>query len=55
MSGGIATFIQSFACGPTQPVSPMPHAEVPWLRFWTQGLGTPLAGELGLNACLPPP
>jgi hypothetical protein len=48
------SFIQSFACGPTSPPSPMPHAEVPWLRFWQQSLATTLAGELSLNSCLPP-
>jgi hypothetical protein len=51
----VASLIQSFACGPAAPLSPMPHAEVPWLRYWQQGLGAPLAGELNLNSCPPPP
>ena len=57
MGGSVskASLIQTFACGPAAPISPMPHAEVPWLRFWQQGLGAPLAGELSLNSCPPPP
>jgi hypothetical protein len=54
MGGASATFIQSFACGPSPP-SPMPHAEVPWLRYWQESLATTLAGELSLNSCPPPP
>jgi hypothetical protein len=56
MSGGTAGFIQQFACGPAAyQYSPMPHAEVPWLRFWQQSVATTLAGELSLNSCPPPP
>jgi hypothetical protein len=55
MSGGNAGFIQSFACGPASPASPMPHSEVSWLRFWQQSLATTLAGELSLSSCPAPP
>ncbi len=56
MSGSEASFIQQFACGPAAyAFSPMPHAEVPWLRYWQQSLATTLAGELSLNSCPPPP
>jgi hypothetical protein len=52
MSPGL---IQTFVCGPSAPPSPMPHAEVPWLRFWQQSLATTLAGELSLLPSCPPP
>jgi hypothetical protein len=55
MGGSNAGFIQSFACGPTNPPSPMPHSEVSWLRFWQQSLATTLAGELSLSSCPAPP
>jgi len=55
MDGSNAGFIQSFACGPTSPPSPMPHSEVSWLRFWQQSLATTLAGELSLSSCPAPP
>jgi hypothetical protein len=56
MSSVATGLIQPFTCGPNNyQFSPMPHAEVPWLRFWQQGLGAPLAGELNLNSCPPPP
>ena len=43
-----AGFIQSLACAPTLK---MPHAEVPWRRFWQQSLSAILASELAF----PPP
>jgi hypothetical protein len=55
MTGGTASLIQSFACGPAAPPSPMPHAEVPFLRFWQQSMAATLAGELGLTSCPSPP
>ncbi len=54
MGGSNASFIQSFACGPSPP-PPMSHSEVSWLRFWQQSLATTLAGELSLNSCPAPP
>ena len=55
MSTGGGTTISSFVCGPGATPSPMPHAQVPWLRFWSQGLSGTLAGELNLNSCESPP
>ena len=40
---GEAGFIQSLACAPRVT---MPHAEVPWKRFWQQSLSSTLASEL---------
>lgn len=40
----MGTFIQGFACGPAP--SAMPHAEVPWKRYWQQSLSSTLASEL---------
>ncbi|HEV2303856.1 MAG TPA: hypothetical protein VGR91_20010 [Stellaceae bacterium] len=40
---GEAGFIQSLACAPTVT---MPHAEVPWRRFWQQSLSSTLSSEL---------
>ncbi len=40
---GAASFIQSLACAPTVT---MPHAEVPWKRFWQQSLSSTLDSEL---------
>jgi len=54
-TGPFASLIPIFACGPGAPPSPMPHAEVPWVRFWSQGLSGPLAGELNLHDCQTPP
>jgi hypothetical protein len=45
---GQSGFIQSLACAPTLK---MPHAEVPWRRFWQQSLSATLASELAF----PPP
>jgi hypothetical protein len=52
---GEAGFIHSLACAPTLK---MPHAEVPWRRFWQQSLSATLASELSfdqptLNGCPP--
>ena len=52
---GEAGFIHSLACAPTLK---MPHAEVPWRRFWQQNLSATLASELSfdqptLNGCPP--
>jgi hypothetical protein len=41
------SFIQSFACGPNYLI--MPHAEVPWVRFWQQSLSSTLASELNMT------
>ena len=50
MSLSRGTLIQSFACGPNY--LEMPHAEVPWIRFWQQSLSSTLASELNfLNGC----
>jgi hypothetical protein len=43
MSGN--TLIQSLACFPTLK---MPHAEVPWVRFWQESLSSTLASELNM-------
>jgi hypothetical protein len=50
-----SSLVPAFVCGPSAPPSPMPHAEVPWLRFWSQGLSGTLAGQLNLNSCQSPP
>jgi hypothetical protein len=46
-----ATFIQSYACGPgnASPHHFMPHAQVPYKRFWQQNLETTLASELSIS------
>jgi hypothetical protein len=46
--GSEAAFIQSLVCAPTLI---MPHAEVPWQRFWQQNMAATLASELAF----PPP
>jgi hypothetical protein len=43
---GAASFIHSLTCAPTLK---MPHAEVPWRRFWLQSLSATLASELSFN------
>lgn len=49
---GEAGFIQSLSCAPTLK---MPHAEVPWRRFWQQNLSATLASELSFpNPGCPP-
>jgi hypothetical protein len=45
---GQSDFIQSLACAPKLE---MPHAQVPWRRFWQQNLSATLASELAF----PPP
>jgi hypothetical protein len=44
-------FILSLACAPTLK---MPHAEVPWQRFWQQSLSATLASELAPAPPAPP-
>ena len=46
-----STFIQSYACGPgnASPHHFMPHAQVPYKRFWQQNLETTLASELSIS------
>jgi hypothetical protein len=40
---GESGFIQSLACAPTLK---MPHAEVPWIRYWQESMPSTLASEL---------
>jgi hypothetical protein len=49
---GDAGFIQSLACAPTLM---MPHAEVPWDRFWQQNMNATLASELLFTGAGCPP
>jgi len=46
-----ASFIQSLSCGPGRMM--MPHAEVPWLRFWQEGLNSTLSAELNFSGGCP--
>jgi hypothetical protein len=48
---GLTNFIMSLACAPTLK---MPHAEVPWKRFWQQSLAATLATELAPAPPAPP-
>jgi hypothetical protein len=49
--------IQVHACGTGSPATQvtrtfsMPHAEVPFKRFWTDSLGSTLASMLTLSGC----
>jgi hypothetical protein len=45
-NGSEAGFIQSLVCAPTLI---MPHAEVPWQRFWQQNMAATLASELAFQ------
>jgi len=49
---GESGFIQSLACAPTLI---MPHAEVPWKRFWQQSMNATLASELSFPSPGCPP
>jgi hypothetical protein len=52
-NGSEASFIHSLACGPNLV---MPHAEVPWQRFWQQNMAATLYSELyfkPIGGCLP--
>jgi hypothetical protein len=49
---GEATFIQSLSCAPTVT---MPHAEVPWKRFWQESLSATLASDLLFTGAGCPP
>jgi hypothetical protein len=49
-----SSFIQSYVCGPgnASPHHYMPHAQVPYKRFWQQNLETTMGSELSLT-CSP--
>ncbi len=51
---GSSTFIGSYTCGPgnASPHHFMPHAQVPYKRFWQQNLETTLGSELSIS-CSP--
>lgn len=47
----VSGLIQFRACGPNYLI--MPHAEVPWVRFWQQSLSSTLASDLALPGGCP--
>jgi hypothetical protein len=50
-----APLIQFLVCGGSSGPMTMPHAQVPWLRFWQQNLSATLASELAFKAPGCPP
>jgi hypothetical protein len=47
---GLGPFIGSKVCGPSKV---MPHAEVPFKKFWLSGAPSYLSNALALNGCVP--
>ena len=54
---GFAPVIKDYACGPSSPAVQsttnfaMPHAEVPFKRFWNDSLSSTLDNQLSLSGC----
>jgi hypothetical protein len=53
----LSTTIKSYACGPSSPATQttfnfaMPHAEVPFKKFWNDSLSSTLDNQLSLSGC----